>query len=574
MAETRHDFIQFGEFLPDRKLFGNEGLLRAYGVTPISGNYIQAPDIRLPGGPGNSLSNLGTDANGRTDDAFGFFAHQVFNLGARNQYAYYGAKDKLVEIDVTAGDPLSETDRSKVGGYSFGTSPPTIHDMWWFTSFGASVVATNFNNPVQYLTTPGSGKFADMVSSSFKPQGRFAFPIRQNMFLAYCFLPASFDGLDAGTHPQLVVWSQNGVLEQFGAESVDSSKTGAGYQQDVGTDLGPIQAAVGGDFGLVFCSKGIVRIDGPPYEFRVIVEGDTTLFPYSVFRLDQDIYFWGIGGPSVLRGGEPPVERLAVDRAQRSLLDNVTGFGADFSVDANMEARQVSGGADSANGLVRFSYVPHSGAYAGSDAETPAGVPPTLLFDYSIRSGRMTISRSAGLIETEGEPAGAARDFFLRQFPIEEGVPWGPHGQVIGLKQNYEDNGESWYPFQYKLQGGQGDIPPMELRTAFGRLHDRRNTRIIAVRPVWSNTEGLASSIEGGATVRIHTKNKSWEDETNSDEHSTFSDDGWIGTDSSFVGAYHSVTLKFNPNLSPDTDQIHEVEGVEILYIEGGEFGA
>lgn len=557
-------FIPFGEFLPDRKLFGNEGLLRAFGVTPISGNYIQAPGIQSVAGDG------GTPGDPLAEEPFGFGMHQLFSAGDQKLYAYYGSETKLYEIDIAASTPgvLAETNRSRAGGYGFSVSPPLVSELWWFTSFGPNMIATNFEDEVQFLATPGSGLFANMITSTFKPQARFAFPIRQNLFLAYIFNPTLYDGIAAATHQQLVAWSMNDNIRAFGSENVDDQLLGAGYQQNVGGDLGPITAAIGGDFGLVFLAGGIVRIDGPPWEFRTIVVGDTTLFPYSVFRLGDDVYFWGSGGPSVLRGGEAQPERLGVGKLQRSLLDNTTGFGSDFARATTLSARQVSGSADPVNELTRWSYNPINAAVAGEDAEDPDGTPPTLLLDHSIVDRRFTVSRPCRVSDTP-------RDLFLRLSPSIETNQWGPFGATYFIQEAYSsDVHGGWRLGRYQLKpNGVSAGPAMELRTAFGRLSDTHSTRIIAVRPIWSNTEGKAAAIEGATSIQVHTKNKPWEDETDSSVHTVFNDDGWIGTDSTVVGSYHSVTLKF-ANTTTFINEIHEIEGLEIEYVEGPEYGA
>lgn len=549
-------FIPFGEFLPDKKLFSNDGLLRAFGVTPVSSGYIQAPEAtiqspRLSDGP-----------------PYGFGLHQTLESGARKLYGYYGSETALRELEI--GNILLDTDRSRATGYSFLSSPPQDVELWWFTSYGDIVIATNFNDEVQSLATPGSGVFADMITSTFKPQARFAFPIRQNLFLAYVYIPTTYAGFSSGAHEQLLCWSMNDNVASFGAESVDPAFIGAGIQP-INNDLGPITAGIGGDFGIVFQTGGIVRIDGPPYEFRTIVEGDTTLYPYSVFKLDGDIYFWGASGPSVLRGGEPPVERLAVGRVQRTLLDNVTGFGAIMARASDLLTRQVSGGPDPSNKLLRWSYAPISTATALGVGEAESADPSTLLLDYEVDTGRFTVSKTANLVSTLNN-----QHLFIRQAPAVESQQWGPFGRLYCLGTIWENLGlgfgNTYRALGYALQSEDSIAVDMEWKTGFGKLNDQLTSRIVAVRPIFSETEGLGTAVQDQIEVYVHTKNLPWEDQVTKGAFTTVGSDGWVGTDDAVLGTYHAVTFKLVHG--PSNNEVHEVEGVEIEYVTGAAYGA
>lgn len=574
-------FIPFGEFLPDRKLFSNEGLLRAFGMTPMAGTYVRSPGIFLPGNATQAPPATALTLADAGDTPYGFGLHSAVASGVRKLYGYYGTNAKLIELDITAAPALAETDRSRLAGgaYAFaGTPLPLDSEMWWFTSYGENVIATNFEDEVQFLATPGSGNFANMITSTFKPQFRFVVPIRQNLFGFYAFLPAIFDGIPAGTHPQLGAWSMNDNIRVFGSENVDPAHIGAGYQQYIGGDLGPITVAIGGDFGLVFQAHGITRIDGPPYEFRTIVIGDSTLYPYSVFRLGDDIYFWGSGGPSVLFGGEPPVVRLGVGKLQRSLLDNATGFGVDFARAVDLKTRECSGAQDPVNEIMRWSYRPIVGATINDDVELAVG-PPMLLLDYNASEKRFGVSRSVDV--EEGEPAGdlefSGIDLYLRSAPPGQVSPWGPFGSVYGIKVTQTAPGlyGNSYLFRYELNsftyGRYGDL---RIKTGFGRFNDRTATRIVAVRPIWTSSTMKGATIASGIVVRVHTMNKPYEDETTTGPFTMINDDGWVGTDDSVVGSYHAVTLEFDGAKAFEAHEIHEIEGLEIEFVEEGSYGA
>jgi hypothetical protein len=233
------------------------------------------------------------------------------------------------------------------------------------------------------------------------------------------------------------------------------------------------------------------------------------------------------------------------------------------------------------NGLVRWSYDPAVDSFAGLGTQEegqPEAVPPTLLLDYDVAKERFTVSRSVRVADFV---SGVGGDYFLRQAPTEESTQWGPFASVYGLKRSMEFEPSppptffaAWYLFKYLLKGGFGAVPDMEFQTGFGRLHDSKTTRITAVRPVWTASSGKGATAAAGVSVSVHTKNKPYEDETTAGPFSVAGDDGWIGTGDTVVGSYHSVTLKFDGGDAFETAEIHEIEGLEIQYLEGGDYGA
>lgn len=556
--------IPLGDFFPDRRQLANPGLLRAYGVVPLAGNYIRAPATKFVGTPAPSVPEPLTSINELTAPPFGFYIHS-------SDYGYCGTEEQLFEFDLAAlavGDP-GEVDRSRTSGgvYTFNTSPPGPDEFWWFTSFGSNVIATNFKEPVQYLPTPGSGDFEAMITSTFAPRAKLAFPILGNLFLAHCALDVSYDGIATGTHPQLVAWTQTNNLRVLGTETGgDPSAVGSGYQ-NIDNDWGAITAGIGGDYGLIFQERGITLVEGPPYRLRGLVEGDSTVYPYSVFRLGDDVYFWGAGGPSVLRGGQPPVIRLGRGKLIRSLLDNVTGFGSDFARAVDLPVREVSGVPDSSNELLRFAYKPIAGA--GGARETDADdLPPTLFLDYNVNEERFGVSRVA-TIGGFGSLQ-APRDLFLRTAPLTTRAPWGPFGRIYAL--HLEGN---IYLVTYELDGTfQASYPDIVLQKGFGHLAEGIQTRIAAVRPVWSGTPANVEAITSGLSVTIESKLTPSSSPVSFGPFTQVSPDGWIGTPTTKFAAYHSPSMTFNGEAAFDANEVHEIEAFEVEYEIGGRHGA
>src|SRR5690606_36904123 len=62
-------------------------------------------------------------------------------------------------------------------------------------------------------------------------------------------------------------------------------------------------------------------IDGPEWVISPVVTGAGTLYPNSVVRMYNDVYFWGPCGPARLRYGSSEIENLAVGKCQRAVTE-------------------------------------------------------------------------------------------------------------------------------------------------------------------------------------------------------------------------------------------------------------
>lgn len=547
-------FIPAGAWRPDDQALRNNGLRRAYGVLPFGeAGYIPAP------GFATAKSSLLA-----ADDPLGGYIHS----NASGDFYYYGDSTGLYEIDL-----LGPTEAPRGSGYFFGTggsSAPSTQDAWRFLSYGDNIVATNFWDPVQYVAGP-PGAFGAMITSTFKPQFRFAISIRQNLFGLYCFLPATYDGIPAGTHPQLGVWSQNDNIRAFGSENVDPALVGAGYQQFIGGDLGAILAAHGaGDYGLAFQEKGITRIDGPPYEFRVIDRNDTTSYPYSIQSYRGDVYFWGAGGPAVLRGGEGPAVSLADGVLLRTLAaepEVSSGFSEIERENSEDTCRAIGCVVDRVNGYVRWTILPRADSYiVDSVASTPVKASGACL-DYHVASGRFSISPlaphgTAGVVAQAFYPVARHPDF---------GSPWGPHRTVYWIEQTYNAAGLVDYALRLFTMNT-SNLPSMEIKTGLQQVWQEGTARILRVRPVWSRGAGgsaVSQEVRIGVTNNPHggvpTQLGPFSEQ---DEH------GWIACQDMPATDFAEIAVLIDPNATGDARYITEIEGFEVEYSQGSAYGA
>lgn len=542
-------FIPAGAWRPDEKALRNPGLRRAYGVLPFGdSSYLVAPGFTR----GNSSLLAG-------DHPLGSFIHTNLN----GDFFYYGDSAQLYEINML---PMSETPRGS-GVYDFGGIGSG--DMWWFTAYGDNVVATNFYDPVQYVSSP-PGPFSAMITSTFKPQFRFSFPLRQNLFGCYCFLPSTYDGLAAGTHEWLVVWSQNDNLRVFGSESVDPSQVGAGYQP-LGNDLGPITAAFGaGEYGLIFQKGGITRVEGPPYEFRTIDRDDSSYYPYSVQTYRGDVYFWGNGGPAVLRGGEGGAVPLVDGVALRTLAAAAETSDAFSEIERELSednARAISCAVDRVNGIIRWSILPKTTSYiVTSVASTPVRASGAVL-DYHVASGRFSISP----LSPSPTANAVSQAFFLQVRPPDFGAPWGPHRTTYFIEPIYNASGIVDYALSL-FSMNTTNRPPIELQTGLGQLAEDKTVQIRRVRPVYSRGTG-SSAVTTEVNLGV-TNNPHGGPETPQGPFATQDEHGWIACQDAPYVDFNAIAMKLDPNLTGDGKYIAEIEGFEVEYAEGGSYGA
>lgn len=540
MPTPQRTFIPFDRWLPDAGKLNNPGLRRAWGVVPFYGNYVISPPLKV----------FNHTAGGLVDEPFGFHMHSGSTTGFGFQdHGYYGSATKLYRLVLASGAKVDMT-RSVGGSYAFGSFP----SYWNFHSFGDNIIATNLADEVQYLPTPSTANFADMITSDFKPQWRFTFSIGQNLFGAACVVPANYDTLTAGNYPQLVVWSQNRNVRAFGSENADPQLVGAGYNPLL-NDFGPVTGVVGGGFGIVFQRSGHVRIDGPPYEFDARPEGGT-VHPDSIVRVGNDIYFWGTEGPSVLRNGNPPVVVLTQGRASRSMLDVNTGFSEVAAIAASDNYARIRAIPDRVNGLVRWSYYPGNTELVeeGSGSVDAASA----FFDYNYREDRIAVSP----VRWRG---GAANILGLGSSGPSDTSFFGIFVNGFGIL--IEDDGD-YHLFEFDLDSTANVAPDAIFKTPLGKLSEDSVTRILRVRPIYAQhaSHSLPSS------VVIESVNDPREPETvfpSSGSFAAADDMGWIVTPDTQFADYHSVQVTIAPNPIPgnNAQRVFEIEGMEIEWI-------
>lgn len=529
--------IQFGDFAPDQRYLGNEvtGLLMAREVVPVYGSYITAPDTPNQATVVANGSERGLHIHLLTGDGYAAVSN--------------GVNTRLYQITEPPGLPSVVTDRSRAALYNTGAE-------FFGCSFGPNVIMANGIDAVQFRDGSGVAAFADMITSTFAPVGQFPFAFKQNLFLANLTLAAPYDTLAAGANPTVVAWSRNDDIRQFGSSNANPEIIGADYQP-LNFDIGNITGAIGGtDYAIVACSNGFVRIEGPPYSFKVAADGCGTLDPYSLVRVKNDLYFRGPSGLMMLRGGFGPAETVGAGRFVRSLIDNATGFSAMAWVNGG---QIISAAYDSVNDIVVLAY--------RSQLETNPGIddPHTQTFLW------YNVSEERGSVSTMPR-----YDHNDRVSPIHYlrtgkqggvGSTWTPARDIRFLTNSADAAAGAVSYRKFEL----GYIPqPLILHSGFKRPYKDKVSRVLRVRPLYTLTDNAA--VPGTWSVTIESTNKPNAAPTVSGPYTTLDAHGWIVTPDTVFADLHAI--KLSVATASDVYKLAEYRAFEVEVASSGAYAA
>lgn len=186
---------------------------------------------------------------------------------------FAGGATKLFKFD---GADLSMDNVSKSGNYSSVIK-------WNFTQFGNTIIAANNVNRLQSFTLGSSSTFDDLAANA--PIAKFVTVVRDFVVAA---------SLDSGTNSNKVQWSDINDEADW--------TTGATSQSDyqIIADGGNITGITGGEIGLIFLERAIVRMSyiGSPlfFQFDTISRGVGCVEGSSVVQYGSMSYFLGADG--------------------------------------------------------------------------------------------------------------------------------------------------------------------------------------------------------------------------------------------------------------------------------------
>lgn len=281
--------IQFTEWLPDQPSMAGS-LNEALNVYPLSIGYGGLPNaVDYSGSASENLNNI-----------------FVGKYGA-NVQIFAGGASKLFLMNNTT---LALADVSKSGGYS-GT------ENWQFKQFGNKILACNNQAKIQAWTIGSSSVFADVAAAA---------PVAKYITVVRDFVVSG--NLAAGTESNKVQWSDINDETNWTSGSTSQSD----YQ--IIPDGGNITGLAGGEFGLVFLEKAVVRMSyiGSPlfFQFDTISRGLGCLDGNSIatygatsFFLADD-GFYKCDGTNVVGIGTEKVDRWFFDDCSLSDLGSMT----------------------------------------------------------------------------------------------------------------------------------------------------------------------------------------------------------------------------------------------------------
>jgi hypothetical protein len=186
---------------------------------------------------------------------------------------FAGGATKLFKFD---GADLSMDNVSKTGNYSSVVK-------WNFTQFGNTIIAANNVNKLQGYTLGSSSTFDDLSADA---------PVAEYVTVVRDFVVAS--SLDSGTNANKVQWSN--------INDETNWTTGAASQSDyqIISDGGNIHGMTGGEVGLIFLDRAIVRMSyiGSPlfFQFDTISRGVGCVEGNTVVQYGSMTYFLGADG--------------------------------------------------------------------------------------------------------------------------------------------------------------------------------------------------------------------------------------------------------------------------------------
>lgn len=188
---------------------------------------------------------------------------------------------------------------------------------WNFVQFGETVLASNDKDKLQYYTIGTSSDFADASASA--PVSKFVAIVRDFVVCA---------NLNSGDDSSSVQWSDINDFTDWSVGGASQSDT------QIIPDGGNITGISGGEFGLVFLQRSIVRMSyiGSPYFFQFdtisrnlgCLEGNSiTQYAGTTYFLAED-GFYACNGQTIEAIGNEKIDRFFFKNADPSAFSTMS----------------------------------------------------------------------------------------------------------------------------------------------------------------------------------------------------------------------------------------------------------
>jgi len=316
--------IEIGDWTPDRGEWDHNGLYKVYGAVNTAGKWVPSPGF-IP------VANI-ESAPQSISDVRGLWLHHPTS-GTEDLYVGYSSSTHLRLLSIASG---VKTD----AGATIGGTPDTTSGcqmasygnyIYYATGHSYDIARGTHNsvtNSVIVYTSP----------DSYNPRPRYISTIKNHLLLGNVRIanaPADASLTASTTYPELVMWSATDNPLRYGDPSSTPSATllGSDYQH-VSDGCGPVTGLIGGDYAYIFKSNAIWRMDGPPWQFRPVVQEYGCIYPNSICKYHDMVFFWGPSGASLIQQGNIAPASQAFTKASMAFTDSLSTELQDYLMEA------------------------------------------------------------------------------------------------------------------------------------------------------------------------------------------------------------------------------------------------
>lgn len=484
---------------------------------------------------------------------------EQFEPGDRSR-VFVGTEEKIYEASESGW-----SDRTRVSGpYGLGGDPTAPSKGWDFTTWGDSMIATNYTDVPQIMNLATDSEFRDIIDlvanpNAVIPKGRFCAVVSEMLNL-YDIKPDSPNTQGIGA-PYTSWWSEQGNPFVYQIFNITNLST---YQNLTNTD-GQIMSAVGGETGVVFKRNSIYRQSflGYPrvFGFDILSMQEGTAYPKSPIPYKNNVYFWGNGMIGVVEN-YTSIRRISTRILEKFIFD--TEF-EEYAVrqrvssDERINDQVCVGAYDSHSGLIWWAY---------SLKSDPDVYHKSAILICNPREERFALLTGEN-IGNEAESLGLN---YVVGRKNSKGSDLSYAKGVYGFKSlNYFESGNRLTMERFTS----GETYPCRMLTKthsadqFPGVEPGRNMTINYVRPIF---RGSPDSVVPAIEITLQAGETPWMQGNNEPSQtvtlSSANRDGWIPT-RPLSGGFFDFTIEI-PSISGGT--MKEIMGLQFDYQTGGQF--
>lgn len=352
--------LQFNEWLPDQPSMSG-ALIDAKNCYPVSLGYAPFPPSEdYSGAASENLNAVFVGKFGTENQIFGGGATKLFKLNNTSlaladvstsggyssssswKFVQFGKKvlaannsARLQAWEIGSSSTFYESSTYKSGTYSRSGTTVTVtitgHGLTTSTAYRVDVTSGSGTDGTYTITVVDANSFTYTDTSSGTTSGNInvftsSAPIAKYVTVVRDFVVCGH--LDGGTNANKVQWSDINAEDYWTAGATSQSDS------QVIPDGGNITGLAGGEFGLVFLEKAIVRMSyiGSPlfFQFDTISRGLGCLDGNSIANYNNISYFlsddgfYKCDGTSIVGIGSEKVDRYFFDNADLDDLGTMT----------------------------------------------------------------------------------------------------------------------------------------------------------------------------------------------------------------------------------------------------------